>query len=58
MTKKISDDTISLLACPKCSERPALERKDEKTLVCSTCNQAYEIAPNGISRLVKEELKE
>ena len=56
MSSKVTKETIALLACPICSDRPGLELKDDQTLVCSKCSQNYEIAEKGISKLVKEEL--
>ena len=56
MSLKLKPEVLELIACPLCSERPGLELKDDKTLVCKTCEHDFVIAENGIAKLVEEEL--
>ncbi len=49
----ISPDLLSLLACPACDDRPALEL-DGETLLCAQCRRRYPIV-DGIPHLLVDE---
>lgn len=51
----ISPDLLSLLACPRCEDRPGLLLKGE-TLVCPNCGAVYTVE-NGIPHLLPEDAK-
>jgi uncharacterized protein len=52
----ISEDLLSILACPACDERPPL-RLEGETLVCTKCARVYPIV-DGIPHLIVEEAVE
>lgn len=49
----MNPEILSLLACPKCPERPALRLEGDR-LVCTVCSYAYPIV-DGIPQLLIED---
>ncbi len=49
---KLEEHLLSLLACPRCDERPSLDLMGEE-LVCPTCRAHYPVV-NGIPHLLIE----
>ena len=51
----ISKELLNMLACPACSERPAVRlSKDEQWLICDQCGRHYPIREDIPVMLVEE----
>lgn len=51
----LSEELLSILACPACEDRPPLRQESEDSLVCDKCHRHYPIRDGIIELLVEEE---
>ncbi|MER3475256.1 MAG: hypothetical protein C4335_14830 [Armatimonadota bacterium] len=51
----LSEELLSILACPACDDRPPLRQESEESLVCDKCHRHYPIRDGIIELLVEEE---